>query len=96
MTYPIRPSRAMTTLATCPQTFESRPRLMRQSVVPNRRSQGIGTDLIAAARSVLRQRACPEIHVNVDEVDGDTRRFYKRQGFVNVEPGSLRPARRPN
>ena len=27
------------------------------------------------------------MHINVDEVDTDARRFYERHGFVNIEPG---------
>ena len=27
------------------------------------------------------------MHINVDEVDVDTRRFYERHGFRNIEPG---------
>ena len=29
-----------------------------------------------------------EMHINVDEIDVDTRRFYERHGFVNIEPGT--------
>ena len=28
------------------------------------------------------------MHINVDEVDADTRRFYERHGFVNIEEGA--------
>lgn len=27
-----------------------------------------------------------EMHINVDEIDVATRRFYERHGFVNIEP----------
>ena len=27
------------------------------------------------------------MHINVDEVDVDTRRFYERHRFVNIEDG---------
>lgn len=27
------------------------------------------------------------MHINVDEVDVDTRRFYERHGFFDIEPG---------
>lgn len=27
------------------------------------------------------------MHINVDEVDHDTRRFYERHGFRNIEDG---------
>ena len=47
-------------------------------VVPRLRSHGIGTQVLDLAH---------EMHINVDEVDADTRRFYERHGFVNIEPG---------
>lgn len=56
-------------------------------VVPDRRDGGIGTALITRTRELLVERGCPELHINVDEVDTDTRRFYERHGFVNIEPG---------
>lgn len=56
-------------------------------VVPARRGQGIGTALLTRACGLLRERGCPEMHINVDEVDADTRRFYERHGFVNIEAG---------
>lgn len=56
-------------------------------VVPDRRGAGVGTALLTRAREVLRERGCPEMHINVDEVDGDARRFYERHGFMNIEPG---------
>jgi GNAT superfamily N-acetyltransferase len=56
-------------------------------VVPRRRDQGIGTALLGSACDLLHERGCPEMHINVDEVDVDTRRFYERHGFVNVEAG---------
>lgn len=54
-------------------------------VVPARRDAGLGTALLAEAVAEARRRGCPELHINVDEVDADTRRFYERHGFVNVE-----------
>ncbi|GGF34525.1 N-acetyltransferase [Marmoricola endophyticus] len=54
-------------------------------VVPDRRGRGTGSALVADARRRLRDRGCPEVHANVDEVDHDARRFYERHGFVNVE-----------
>lgn len=56
-------------------------------VVPTLRDRGIGTALLAAAGRRAREQGAPEMHINVDEVDTDTRRFYERHGFVNVEPG---------
>ena len=57
-------------------------------VVPDRRDQRIGTALLTRACGLLRERGCPEMHINVDEVDVDTRRFYERHGFVNIESGA--------
>lgn len=57
-------------------------------VVPHLRGRGIGTALLTTAVETVRQRGCEELQINVDEVDLDTRRFYERHGFVNVEPGT--------
>ncbi len=57
-------------------------------VVPARRDDGIGTALLTEARRLVRERGAPEMHINVDEVDVDTRRFYERHGFRTVEPGT--------
>ncbi len=54
-------------------------------VAPALRSQGLGSALLAAVRAELRARAAGELHINVDEVDADTRRFYERHGMTNVE-----------
>ena len=57
-------------------------------VVPERRDQGIGTEILALLRQLVRELGSPEMHINVDEVDTDTRRFYERHGFVNIEEGA--------
>lgn len=57
-------------------------------VRPERRDQGHGTALLQTAIRLIREYGGGEIHINVDEVDTDTRRFYERHGFVNVEPGA--------
>jgi GNAT superfamily N-acetyltransferase len=57
-------------------------------VVPSARSGGIGTRVLALCRRLVRDLGSPEMHINVDEVDVDTRRFYERHGFVNVEDGA--------
>ena len=57
-------------------------------VVPTLRDRGIGTAILTAARQLVLERGCPEMHINVDEVDTDTRRFYERHGFVNIEAGA--------
>lgn len=56
-------------------------------VVPPLRDRGIGTALIRDILCRASALGCGEIHINVDEVDADTRRFYERHGFTNVEPG---------
>lgn len=57
-------------------------------VRPDRRDQRLGTALMAAVMTELRERGCGEVHINVDEIDVDTRRFYERLGFVNIQPGT--------
>jgi GNAT superfamily N-acetyltransferase len=57
-------------------------------VRPALRDNGIGTALLKAAIRLVRERDGQEMHINVDEVDTDTRRFYERHGFVNIEPGA--------
>jgi GNAT superfamily N-acetyltransferase len=54
-------------------------------VVPDRRGQGIGTALMAAAMALARGRDAGLMSINVDEEDVDTRRFYERLGFRNHE-----------
>ena len=56
-------------------------------VLPALRAQGIGTQVLDLCRRLARGLGSPEMHINVDEVDVDTRRFYERHGFVNVEAG---------
>jgi GNAT superfamily N-acetyltransferase len=57
-------------------------------VVPRLRSRGIGSRVLDLSRRLVRELGSPEMHINVDEVDVDTRRFYERHGFVNVEAGA--------
>ena len=56
-------------------------------VVPRLRDRGIGTQVLDLCRELARGLGSPEMHINVDEVDADTRRFYERHGFVNIEDG---------
>ena len=56
-------------------------------VVPHLRSQGVGTAILDLCRRLVREAGSPEMHINVDEVDVDTRRFYERHGFRNIEEG---------
>ncbi|CAN5512747.1 GNAT family N-acetyltransferase [soil metagenome] len=57
-------------------------------VGPALRGQGIGTGLLLTAIDLVREHRGGEIHINVDEIDTDARRFYERHGFVNIEPGA--------
>lgn len=57
-------------------------------VVPDLRSGGIGTRILALCRELVHELGSPEMHINVDEVDADTRRFYERHGFRNIEDGT--------
>lgn len=56
-------------------------------VVPAQRDRGIGSALIRDILRRAREVGCGEIHITVDEIDADTRRFYERHGFSNLEPG---------
>lgn len=56
-------------------------------VLPALRSQGIGTQVLDLCRRLARELGSPEMHIGVDEVDVDTRRFYERHGFVTIEAG---------
>jgi GNAT superfamily N-acetyltransferase len=57
-------------------------------VVPARRDHGIGTAILDLCKRLVRDLGSPEMHINVDEVDTDTRRFYERHGFLNIEAGA--------
>lgn len=57
-------------------------------VVPPLRDRGIGTAILTQARQCAIDAGSPEMHINVDEVDADTRRFYESHGFVNIEDGT--------
>jgi GNAT superfamily N-acetyltransferase len=55
-------------------------------VRPHLRDRGIGTALLARALQRCRERNAGEMHIDVDEDDTDTRRFYERHGFHNILP----------
>ncbi|MGN6161964.1 MAG: GNAT family N-acetyltransferase [Marmoricola sp.] len=57
-------------------------------VVPDSRGSGIGSLILGAALATLTDRGVHEMHINVDEIDADARRFYERHGFTNIEPGA--------
>ena len=55
-------------------------------VMPDRRDEGIGGGIMAAAMELARERGATEMQIGVDEPDVDTRRFYERLGFRNHDP----------
>lgn len=57
-------------------------------VAPEHRNRGLGTFLLGVAREELTDLECREIHINVDEIDTDARRFYEGLGFSNLQPGA--------
>lgn len=57
-------------------------------VAPARRGQGRGTAIMTLLLHLLRERACGEVQINVDEHDAGARRFYERHGFTHLEPDS--------
>ena len=79
---------AFLTLRPTPYYDGSLAQLEELYVVPELRDRGIGTALLHAAVEAVGGRGAGELHINVDEVDVDTRRFYERHGFVNIEPGN--------
>lgn len=56
-------------------------------VVPERRGQGIGSQLLGAAEDIVRERGAEALEINVDGEDTGARRFYERHGYSNSEPG---------
>jgi GNAT superfamily N-acetyltransferase len=57
-------------------------------VVPHRRGQGIGSQVIEHVVREVSARGVELVEINVDEGDVDARRFYRRHGFVDHEPDS--------
>ena len=51
-------------------------------VVPARRGQGIGGELIERSFELARERGCETYQVNVDEPDVDAQRFYEAHGVA--------------
>lgn len=51
-------------------------------VVPARRGQGIGGELIEQAFALARERGSETFQVNVDESDVDAQRFYEAHGVA--------------
>ncbi len=78
---------ALVTLRPTPYFDGPLAQLEELYVVPALRGQGQGSALLDAAVELVRARDGGEMHINVDEIDTDARRFYERHGFVNIEPG---------
>ncbi|WP_110240485.1 GNAT family N-acetyltransferase [Nocardioides gilvus] len=57
--------------------------------VPTRRGTGVGTALMGALDAWVTRHEVGEVHINVDEVDQDARRFYERRGFSHLDPTAL-------
>lgn len=56
-------------------------------VQPSRRNRGLGSLMLQKAIAEVQARGGSEMHINVDEVDLDARRFCERHGFTNIQPG---------
>lgn len=78
---------AYLTLRPTPYFDGSLAQLEELYVLPALRDRGIGTVLLTAAVARVRALGAQEMHINVDEIDHDTRRFYERHGFTNIQPG---------
>ena len=57
-------------------------------VVPDRRGEGIGSEMMELFLAECRARGVQLIEINVDESDVDAQRFYRRHGFSDVDPDS--------
>lgn len=79
---------AFLTLRPTPYSHGPLAQLEELYVIPGLRDRGIGTVLLNAALAETRARGSVEMHIDVDEEDVDTRRFYERHGFINIQPGT--------
>ena len=79
---------AFTTLRPTPYHVGDLAQLEELYVLPDLRDRGVGTALLTAAVEAVRAAGAEEMHIGVDEVDTDTRRFYERHAFVNIEAGA--------
>jgi len=84
-----RPAVAFAYLTLRPTPYGDGPlaQLEELYVRPGLRDRGIGSRVLARAVQEVLARGALEMHINVDEVDVDTRRFYERHGFTNIQPG---------
>lgn len=60
-------------------------------VAPENRNLGFGTSLLQFVETEVRNRGGAVLEINVDGEDTDTRRFYERHGYRNIEPGQTEP-----
>lgn len=61
-------------------------------VDPPSRGRGIGTALMTSVERECRARSAGYVEINVDEGDGDARRFYERLGYRGVDLDTGEPA----
>jgi ribosomal protein S18 acetylase RimI-like enzyme len=86
---PVAPTgMAFLTLRPTPYYDGALAQLEELYVRPSLRGRGIGTALLTTAVHEVRERGGAEMHINVDEVDTEARRFYERHGFTNLQPGT--------
>lgn len=78
---------ALVTLRPTPYHDGPLAQLEELYVVPPVRGTGTGTLLMTSLIDLARDLEVGELHINVDEVDVDARRFYERLGFSNISPG---------
>ncbi|MEA5454797.1 GNAT family N-acetyltransferase [Sinomonas sp. JGH33] len=72
--------------------FDGRVALLDELyVVPSRRGEGLGGDLLAAVEAEVRERGGELLEINVDGEDVDARRFYERHGYANHDAGQAEP-----
>ncbi len=60
-------------------------------VVPSRRGQGLGRQLVEAALRAARERGADSMDIGVDEPDVAARRLYESLGFTNRAGGPSGP-----
>jgi ribosomal protein S18 acetylase RimI-like enzyme len=63
-------------------------------VAPAHRDRGLGSALIHRIRREMARRGVEELEIDVDDVDTDAQRFYRRHGFREVDPDTGDRSRR--
>jgi ribosomal protein S18 acetylase RimI-like enzyme len=58
-------------------------------VIPERRREGHGSELMTAALDRCRERGCDYVFLGTDEGDADAHRLYERFGFTNRSGSGL-------